>query len=215
MIESSAKVAIQVVIRAVESKDPYTAGHSERVAAYALQIGRRMMLSQSDLEILEFGCLVHDVGKIGVPDQILGKPSSLTKEEFEIVRRHPVEGLRILESLPLPDGCLEIVRSHHERLNGSGYPDGLKGDQIPLLVRIAMVADAFDAMTSHRAYRKSMSKLQALEELKKDAATGYLDTRVVEILADIVNEPSIDSNERENLIPRSPRRAKKRTQVAA
>jgi hypothetical protein len=188
---SSIEALVRVLVRAVEAKDPYTAGHSERVTAYALQIGEALGLTHHDLRNLEIGCLVHDIGKIGVPDALLTKPSSLTDDEFLIVAEHAAHGARILSGLPLFQECLPIVRNHHERLDGSGYPDRLRGDEIPLLVRIAMVADAFDAMTSTRAYRHGMHPIAALRELENEAQDGMLDPLVVSIFADMVNKEGL------------------------
>gem|GEM_PF-5214896 len=147
-LEGTLEAMVHTLVKAVEAKDPYTAGHSERVKEYSLMIGRRLDLPAMDLRALEMGTLIHDVGKIGVPDAILTKPSGLTPEEFEAIQSHPDVGFRMVEGIPRFRDCAPIVRWHHERLDGTGYPDGLVGDQIPLLVRIATVAGSRRSPTS-------------------------------------------------------------------
>ncbi|MES1227765.1 MAG: HD domain-containing phosphohydrolase, partial [Armatimonadota bacterium] len=144
-LEMNLENVVRSLVRAVEAKDPYTAGHSERVKTYSLWLGERVGLSKFELRILELGTLVHDVGKIGTPDAILTKPGRLTSEEYDIIKLHPEFGVNIIEHIGLFRDCLPIVRWHHEKLNGTGYPDGLKGDEVPYLVRIATIADIFDA----------------------------------------------------------------------
>lgn len=185
-LERNMQATVQALVKAVEAKDPYTAGHSERVMAYALWIGEAMNLSQNDLRILRMGCLIHDIGKIGIKDSILTKPSGLTEEEFAEIKKHPNVGVSMLEGVPMFEDCIPIIKHHHERLNGTGYPDRLSGDQIPLLVRISTVADSFDAMTSTRAYRQGMSVEKALSELQKDVLRGNLDPKVVQVFTEII-----------------------------
>lgn len=185
-LESNFEATVRALVKAVDAKDPYTAGHSERATEYGLMIGRAMGLDQEALYTLEMGLLIHDIGKIGIPDSILTKPTALTKEEFEIIKSHAAVGHAMVKGIPRFWKCAGIVRSHHERLDGSGYPDGLKADQISLLVRIAAVADSFDAMTSTRAYRVAMDRAHALGELRKDAVRGTLDAKVVEVFAEIM-----------------------------
>lgn len=182
---------VNSLVRAVEAKDPYTAGHSERVMGYSLKIGEALGYSQRELRILERGCLVHDIGKIGIPDAILTKPDSLLQHEYEIIKQHPVIGFNMIKDIPVFKDCIGIVRWHHERLDGTGYPDGLSEDQIPEMVRICAVADVFDALTSTRAYRKGMNMDRALQILQKDAEKGILDARLVEILTDIVSKEGL------------------------
>ena len=190
-LEANFQAMVGAFVKVVEAKDPYTAGHSERVMAYALWIGEAMGLRPEDLRVLRMGCLVHDVGKIGVPDAILTKPQALSTQEFGAIQAHPLAGVRIIESIPLFGECVAIVRSHHERLDGSGYPDHLEGDRIDPLVRIAAVADCFDAMTSTRAYRKGMDVERALGELRRDADRGALDPAVVGAFDDIVRREGL------------------------
>jgi len=181
-LEENIGSVVQCLVRAVEAKDPYTAGHSERVAEYCTRMGRHLGLGPFELRILELGALVHDVGKIGIPDDILLKPVGLTKEEFDIIKTHPVVGEQILSKFALFDECMPIIRWHHERLDGTGYPDRLSGEEIPFLVRISSVADAFDAMTSSRAYRKGMEPELAIELLERDVQSGKLDAMSLEAL---------------------------------
>lgn len=190
-LEDNFKAMAASLVKAVEAKDPYTAGHSSRVMAYSVRIGQALGLSTDEIRALEMGALMHDIGKIGVPDVILTKPSSLTAQEFACIRVHPVTGAHMIEGIPMFAPCLSIVRSHHERLNGTGYPDGLTGDEIPLLVRIVSVADCFDAMTSTRAYRTGRSAGEAIEELRKDAVLGALDLEIVNVLTEIVQREGL------------------------
>ncbi|MBI1755587.1 MAG: HD domain-containing protein [Fimbriimonas ginsengisoli] len=190
-LEENFQAMVHSLVKAEEAKDPYTAGHSNRVMGYSLLIGEVLELSESELRDLGRATLIHDIGKIGVPDAILTKPGPLTDEEFTIVKQHPVIGLQMIQGIPLFQSCMPIVVWHHERLDGSGYPDGLTADQIPLLVRISSVADCFDAMTSNRAYRDGIHPDRALEILRADAAAGKLDAKIVEILASIVERDGL------------------------
>lgn len=194
-LESNLEAMVHGLVKAVEAKDPYTAGHSERVMRYSVRIGEELGMSVKDLRILERGALIHDVGKIGVPDAILMKPGRLDDQEFEVIKKHSLIGASMIQGIPVFEDCLPIVLSHHERLDGRGYPHGLIGDEIPLMVRISSVADVFDALTSTRAYRASMEMDVALEILRKDASLGALDKKIVEVLADIVmREGILDSS---------------------
>lgn len=190
-LEDNFEAMVHSLVKAVEAKDPYTAGHSERVMRYCVAIGREMDLPPNELTILERGALVHDVGKIGVPDAVLMKPARLTDEEFAIIQQHPSIGAKMVRGIPVFEACVPIIEWHHERLDGRGYPDGLAGDQIPLLVRISSVADVFDALTSARAYRGAMKTKEAIAILRKDAKNGALDAKIVEVLADIVKRDGV------------------------
>ena len=174
--------AIRALAMALDARDPYTAGHSERVSAISVAIGRQMGLAGDELEVLRLGALLHDIGKIGVSDDVLRKPGELTPEEFELIKQHPGLGARILRSVPFLAPHVAIVELHHERPDGKGYPHGLAGDEIPLLARIAHVADAFDAMTSARAYRPARGSSEALAELWSCAGRQF-DAEVVHALA--------------------------------
>ena len=174
--------AIRALAAALDARDPYTAGHSERVSALSVEIGRAMEMPDDELLVLRLGALLHDIGKIGVPDEVLRKPGALTAPEFELIRAHPVIGARILRTVPFLAAHLPIVELHHERPDGRGYPYGLSGDAIPRHARIVHVADAFDAMTSARAYRPGRLPHEAVAELRRCAGTDF-DSAAVEALA--------------------------------
>lgn len=170
---------VHSLVAAIDAKDRYTRHHSSRVQQYAIIIGEQMGLSQDLMEALRTGGLLHDVGKLGVPDFILSKPGSLTPEELRRVQEHPVLGYDILKPLPFPWDVLPVVRSHHERYDGKGYPDGLAGEEIPLVARVLAVADVYDAVTSERPYRKAWSHEKAVAYIR-DAAGTQFDPQVVE-----------------------------------
>jgi putative nucleotidyltransferase with HDIG domain len=165
--------AIRALAAALDARDPYTAGHSERVSALSLQIGQQMQLSETELDVLKLGALLHDIGKIGISDAVLRKPAQLTPAEFEQIKRHPALGARILQQVPFLAPHISIVELHHERPDGQGYPFGLSGNDIPLAARIVHVADAFDAMTSARAYRPARRVLEAIAELQRHSGTHF------------------------------------------
>ena len=180
---------IRALALALDARDPYTAGHSERVSAISLAIGRYLSMGDTELEVLRLGALLHDIGKIGIADQVLMKPGPLTAEEYETIKQHPVVGARILRSVPFLEPHIPIVELHHERPDGSGYPHGLRGTEIPLVASIVHVADAFDAMTSARAYRPARAGSEGLRELWRCAGTQF-DAEVVHALAKAL--PDID-----------------------
>jgi putative nucleotidyltransferase with HDIG domain len=165
--------AIRGLAAALDARDPYTAGHSERVSVLSVAIGRTLGLPQGALEILRLGALLHDIGKIGVPDEILRKPAALTAAEYDAIRQHPVLGARILRNVPFLSPHLPIVELHHERPDGRGYPFGLVSEDIPVAARIVHVADAYDAITSARAYRRARPSGEALRELWRCAGTEF------------------------------------------
>ena len=165
--------AIRALATALDARDPYTAGHSERVSVLSVAIGRGLGLPADDVEVLRLGALLHDIGKIGVPDDVLRKPAALTAAEFDAIKQHPVLGARILRSVPFLAPHLPIVELHHERPDGRGYPHGMRGDDIPLAARIVHVADAYDAITSARAYRGARPSGDALKELWRCAGTEF------------------------------------------
>jgi putative nucleotidyltransferase with HDIG domain len=165
--------AIRALAAALDARDAYTAGHSERVSAVSVAIGKQMKLEEAELEILRLGALLHDIGKIGISDAILAKAGTLTDEEFEVIKGHPMLGAQILRTVAFLEPHLPIVELHHEQPDGHGYPYGLQGEQIPVLARIVHVADAFDAMTTARAYRDGRPPAEALTELWRYAGTQF------------------------------------------
>lgn len=172
-LESSYLSAVKTLANSIDAKDAYTSGHSERVARYALETGRLMGLDGDDLKSLHIGALLHDIGKIGISEAIITKNDRLTAEEYEIIKTHPARGATILEPAVFLSEKIPLIRYHHERYDGNGYPEGLKGDEIPLLARIVCVADSFDAMTSKRAYRDVMSLDDAREEILRCSGTQF------------------------------------------
>lgn len=158
---------VAALTSAIDANDPFTHGHSYRVSRYALRIGNAMGLSSRDLEILEYGALLHDIGKIAIQHDILLKPERLSDQEFITLKQHPTTGADIVENLKFLKEAAVLVRYHHEQPNGKGYPEGLKEDEIPVGARIILVADAFDAMTSDRPYRKGLSIDKVVEQLEK------------------------------------------------
>jgi HD-GYP domain-containing protein (c-di-GMP phosphodiesterase class II) len=164
---------IKALAQTVEMRDDYTGKHTDRVTRYSVLIGQELKLSDQDVDLIDMGTPLHDIGKIGIDDAILRKPGRLTPEEFEIMKTHTVKGAIILGSIDDLAKVVPIARSHHEQWNGSGYPDGLAGESIPRLARIVSVADAFDAMTSDRPYRKGMSADIALAEVKKQSGRQF------------------------------------------
>jgi putative two-component system response regulator len=173
---------------AVEAKDSYTEGHVKRVGNLAVQLGRVMGLPAADLEALRVGGMLHDIGKIGVPDSVLNKPGPLNEEEWQVLKAHPVTGYRMAEPLrPVLKGALEVIRHHHEKLDGSGYPDGKKGEEISTVARVMAVSDIYDALVSDRPYRKGMAKEEALSILQKEVDGGRIDGVVVANLAALLS----------------------------
>jgi putative nucleotidyltransferase with HDIG domain len=165
-LEESSLEAIESLNATVEAKDPYTAGHSLRVQRIALSIGQELGLSVKDLDALRFGALFHDIGKIAIPDILLTKPGRLTEDEYELMKRHSAEGARIVAKFGRLRDSVAIIRHHHERWDGRGYPEGLAGDDIPVAAAIAGLADAWDAMTIERPYQRALSPGEALEEVR-------------------------------------------------
>ncbi len=189
-LDSLSSGTLLAFARAIDANSQCTAGHSERVTQMALTLGRQLGLAQSELEILYRGGLMHDIGKIGIPSHILDKPGRLTVEERAMIEKHPEIGERILRPIPAFADALSIVRSHHERVDGTGYPDRLKGEDIPWLARILAVADVFDALVSDRPYRAGMSHRASITIIEQSAGTHF-DARVVNALLEVQqNNPS-------------------------
>jgi len=177
---------LQALVAAVDAKDSYTARHSIAVTDYAVAIGRQLGLSASDIVALERAGLLHDVGKIGTPEIVLLKPARLDESEFEVIREHPEMSGHIVETIPFLANLAPVVRAHHERWDGAGYPDALAGNDIPLLARILSVADAFDAMTSDRPYRTGMPAIDACVELSTHKSAQF-DPQVVDALLEAID----------------------------
>jgi putative nucleotidyltransferase with HDIG domain len=178
-LENAYRSTLQALTAALEARDAETHGHSERVVTFSLRLGREYGLTSAEMKALEFGSLLHDIGKIGVPDAILRKPAKLTEEEWERMREHPLHGQQILRGIKFLTGAARVVAQHHEKWDGSGYPLGLKGEDIDVCARIFSVADAFDAITSDRVYRKGRSYEVALAELDEWAGRQF-DPKIVE-----------------------------------
>lgn len=174
---------VKALVAALEAKDPYTRGHSERVSQLAENIGRLLKLGADDLEKLRYAGVLHDIGKIGTAKYILRKPGNLSEEEYARVKKHPETGALILREIKLLEKVIPAVFHHHERYDGSGYADGFKGEEIPLLARVMSVADSYDAMTSPRPYRPAMSKELACQELLACSGTQF-DPKIVEVFVD-------------------------------
>ena len=186
-----ATAVILSLAKAIEGKDGYTCGHVERVGSYSVEIGRRAGLDDAGLTALRVGGVVHDIGKVMIPDPILNKRCGLTEEERKIMRRHPVIGYDILKPLRTFRQVLPIVRWHHERPNGRGYPDRLAGPEIPLIVRIISVADVFDALSTDRPYRKAYTPERCRELLLDEAKQGNLDADMVQVLLKAMTDGTV------------------------
>lgn len=186
-VENSYRTTLKVLIQALETRDSETYGHSERVVTFSLRLAHEMGLEEDEMRDLELGALLHDIGKIGVPDSILRKPAKLTDREWDKMKLHPQLGFKILRNIPFLKGAAKIVAEHHERWDGKGYPHQIRGENISLTTRIFAVADAFDAMISDRVYRRGRSFEDAAAELEKHAGTQF-DPMVVEAFKNIPKE---------------------------
>src|SRR5919108_160094 len=178
-IDEQAKAVVLSLARSVETRHSSADQHSGQLADYAAKLGQNLGMTEEELEELRLGCLLHDIGKVAIPDSILLKPARLSTEETEIVREHPVTGEKICAPLRSLRGILPMIRHHHERMDGSGYPDGLSGEEIPLKARILQVADVYDALVKDRPYRAALGPEEALEILRREAALGWLDPALV------------------------------------
>ena len=179
---------MQSLAKALEAKDSYTAGHSARVAKYSVKLAHRLGLSDEELTILKRGALMHDLGKIGIPDSVLNKPSALTDAEYEEMQKHPVYTAAIMRPLKRFKTHAEIAAWHHERWDGNGYPDGLKGEEIPLMARIVAIADTWDAMTGDRVYRKGMPPEKAMSILASERESGQFEPQLLDTFLAMVGE---------------------------
>jgi len=177
---------IRALAAAIDAKDPYTKGHSERVAEMSVALAQELNLSDRDIETIEYTALLHDIGKIGIDDSILSKKGSLTSQEFDKIKEHPVMGANIIEPVDFLKNSYKAIYHHHEKYNGKGYPDRIKSENIPILARIIAVADAHDAMGSDRPYRKKLNKDKILKELK-DQSGKQFDPKVVKVLISVLD----------------------------
>ena len=178
--------SIQTLRYTVEAKDPYTRGHSDRVSEFSVLIGQKLNMSEEDLKTLRVGGLFHDIGKIGIPDSILLKESKLTDDEYSQIKNHPSIGAHILCNAEVFKDIIPIVKHHHERYDGNGYPGKLKGEEIPFMARIAAVADTFDAMTSKRTYRNALDIEVVKSEIERCSGTQF-DPQIAKVFLDILN----------------------------
>lgn len=186
-VETAYRSTLKALVQALETRDFETHGHSERVVTFSLRLGHELGLEKDAMRDLELGALLHDIGKIGVPDAILRKPAKLTEDEWEKMKLHPMHGKKILRNITFLDGASKIVSQHHEKWDGTGYPFGLRGEDVDLGARIFSVVDAFDAMVSDRVYRKGCSYEAALEELERCAGTQF-DPMIVEAFKQVPKE---------------------------
>ncbi len=186
-VENSYRSTLRALVQALETRDFETHGHSERVVTFSLRLGYELGLEKEVLRDLELGALLHDIGKIGVPDAVLRKPAKLSEDEWEKMKLHPLHGQKILRNIPFLEGAARIVAQHHEKWDGTGYPYAIRGEDIDIGARIFAVVDAFDAMVSDRVYRKGCSYQDALEELERFAGTQF-DPLIVEAFKAIPKE---------------------------
>ncbi|MDD5645087.1 MAG: HD-GYP domain-containing protein [bacterium] len=166
-IEKSSLNTLEVLAEALDARDHYTSGHSKRVTDFSVHIAEIMKLPHKEVEVIKQAGLLHDIGKIGIRDEILLKPGKLTRDEYELIKQHPLKGYKMLKGLSFLENALDCILYHHEQFDGTGYPEGLKGEDIPIGARIIHVADTVDAMTTERPYRKALTLETAIDELKK------------------------------------------------
>lgn len=185
-LERAYMESIQTLRYTVEAKDTYTRGHSDRVSEFSVLIGKHLGLSNEDLKVLQIGGLFHDIGKIGVPDSILLKEGKLTDDEYSEIKNHPTIGAHILSNATIFQNIIPIVKHHHEKYDGNGYPSKLKGEDIPYFARIAAIADTFDAMTSKRTYRDALPLEVVIAEIEKCKGTQF-DPKLDDVFLDILN----------------------------
>jgi putative two-component system response regulator len=187
-----AESVLFALARSIEGKDPYTHGHCERLAEYSVRLGEQLGLSQDEITALRRAGVVHDVGKIAVPDAILLKPGRLSPEEWKLVQEHPVVGERICAPLKSFRFVLPIIRHHHEKLDGSGYPDGLRGEAIPVTARVLQIVDVYDALTTVRPYKHAFSIADALQTMKQEVAKGWWDPHIFDQFERLVRSGTAD-----------------------
>jgi putative two-component system response regulator len=173
-----AEAVLFALARSIEGKDPYTGGHCERLAEYSASLGQHLGLPEDQITALRRAGVVHDIGKIAIPDAIILKPSSLTPDEWKLMREHPVIGERICAPLKSFRLVLPIIRHHHEKFDGSGYPDGLRGEATPITARVMQIVDVYDALTTIRPYKPAFSITDALQTMKQEVAKGWWDPHI-------------------------------------
>src|SRR5712691_10525945 len=192
-LDSAESVIVSLVLT-IEARDSTTEGHCQRLAEYASALGRMLGLEQDDICALTRGGFLHDVGKVGIPDAVLLKRGALTLVEFDVIKQHPIIGDRLCGELRSLRKVRPIVRHHHERLDGTGYPDGLRGEAIPLLAQIMGIVDVFDALTTERPYKAALPFSRAAEELRCEAARGWRRADLVETFLDQIDQPPVEPN---------------------
>ncbi len=188
-----AEAVLFSLARSIEGKDPYTHGHCERLSDYSARLAEHLGLKEDEITALRRAGVVHDIGKVAVPDAILLKPGRLTEEEWKLVREHPVVGERICAPLRSFRLVLPIIRHHHEKLDGSGYPDGLRGDAIPVTARVMQIVDVYDALTTERPYKRAFPVSDALQTMKQEVAKGWWDVQIFEQFEQLVRSSMGDS----------------------
>jgi putative two-component system response regulator len=190
-----AEAVLFALARSIEGKDPYTQGHCERLADYSARLGEHLGLAAQDIKALSQAGIVHDIGKVSVPDSILLKPGRLTRAERIIVERHPAVGERICAPLKSFQPLLPIIRHHHEKMDGSGYPDGLKGEAIPLTARVLQIVDVYDALTTERPYKPAIAQDHALALMKREVRRGWWDPKVFAAFEQLIRADAIQNQQ--------------------
>ncbi len=181
--------ALFMLARVIEGKDPFTQGHCDRVADYAVRLGQRVGCTEEELSALRIGGVLHDIGKVVIPESVLLKRGQLTDAEWQLVHQHPIVGEQLCAPLTSLRPVLPIIRHHHERFDGSGYPDGLKGSQIPLVARVFQVGDIYDALTTQRPYKAALTRSQAMEIMQEHVNQGWLDPSLLAQFRHVLNNP--------------------------
>ena len=183
-----AESVVFALARSIEAKDPYTEDHCERLCDLSVRLGERLGLPEDEITALRRAGIVHDVGKVAVPDAILLKPGPLTADEWKVIRQHPLVGERICAPLKSFRLVLPVIRHHHEKLDGSGYPDGLKGKQIPVTARVLQLVDVYDALTSERPYKRALSPAEALNTMEEEVKRGWWDPQIFAMFRQVITE---------------------------